>query len=102
MSDIETAEYWLTGPHHIQQVGQSAPEYVDASPTNPVKVVLPAKILRKGEWIDRPETQFMRRVKPAKPQPVHAGRMADPVKKSHEARAEKPQQQDKAVRAADR
>lgn len=83
----EVAEFYLTGPKYLQQIGESFPRYVDASPGVPIKVVLPAKVLRKGGLVDQPESSFMRRVKPEKPKPAHAVVKQELVRKSHDAKA---------------
>ena len=64
--------FYITAPHFLQQVGDSAPKYVPASPEQPVKVVLPAKVRRKdanGQFYDapQPESRHKKRMKPAKP-----------------------------------
>lgn len=83
--EADVVEFWLTGPKYIQQVGDSWPKYVDASPTVPVKVVLPAKVDRGGVLVDQPEGPFMKRVKPDKPKGVVPNLKKDPIRRSHEA-----------------
>lgn len=67
---METAEFWMTAPRYLQQVGDAEPKYVHASPGHPVKVVLPAKITRKGEVLDQPDDSHLKRIKKAEAAPA--------------------------------
>lgn len=93
----DVAEFWLTEPKYIKQAGDAYEQYVAASPVVPVKIVLPAQVLRKvtdkstGKvsevLVDQPESSFMRRIKPEKLKPAHAVIKQELVRKSHEAKA---------------
>ncbi len=64
----EMADFWITTPHYL---GGSR-GYVFASPDNPVKVRLPAKVLKKGEWVDQDHKHpGMKKVKPEPPVDPH-------------------------------
>jgi hypothetical protein len=90
--EVKVAEFHLTAPKFIQQVGDSEPKYVDASPMSPKRVRLPAKVFRPvskgskdGDWVPQPESAFMTRLEPAAPKKVLPDLRKDPIRKSHEA-----------------
>lgn len=100
---IETAEFYLSAPRYLQQVGDYEPQYVAASPSNPIKVVLPAKIVRKGEVLDQPEDGHLKRVKQSAPKDsVRPGAKAPPVKKANEAFSAPVKASGESGRAADK
>jgi len=85
--------YYITSPRYIRQAGQSEPQYVPASPENPVKVTLdddqePGFVETKG-----PGGQVIKKMAkgwhsaekapPAPPKPAHAGGKGG-LPKSHE------------------
>jgi hypothetical protein len=89
MDKIEVAEFWLSESRYLKQVGDSEPQYVVATPGNPVLVRLPAKIMRQrrstesklkqpipGEYdeLDHPEDAFLKRVRPLAPVDVRPGK----------------------------
>lgn len=87
----ETQEFWLTSPRFLKQVGESEPQYINASPTAPVKVVLPAKIERAAKdkdtgkvvkkVIDHPEDEHL----------VRAAAVAPPEKPKNAVSPNQPQ-----------
>ena len=68
----ETQEFWLSQPRYLQQAGEHEPQYVPASPSNPVRVVLPATITRGGDEIDQPEDAHLHRVRQAEPKKLRS------------------------------
>lgn len=100
---METQEFWMTNPRFIQQVGDEFPAYVHATPQMPVKVCLPAKILRRFKnedgtfeerLIDQPEDANLKRIRPATPQ--NAANPRGPIA------APKPNHAQRTDRAADK
>lgn len=95
---IDSEEFWLSAPRYLKQAGQSEAQYVAATPPAPVKVVLPAKIVRKGETIDQPEDAHLKRARQERPKDVHPGVKASKPPPGHAAVTAQPQQ----GRAADK
>lgn len=65
----EVAEFWLTAPRYLQQVGEPEPKYVAATPTHPVRVKLPSKIKRNGAEVDLPDDGHLKRIKASEAAP---------------------------------
>ena len=99
-------EYFITSPRYLREVGESVPTYKDASPANPRRVVLPddthVKTVKKHRLDERTGLRVKEEVEvvdpgltlgsaPEKPaKAAVAGLAKEPVRKSHEPRAEKP------------
>lgn len=95
------AEYIITAPRYVKQIGQAAPEYVIASPSLPATIHLPdcsheklvQAVNKQGEPLfDKDGEPVMRKVvdkglhlkAPPKPAAAHAKSTREPVKRSHE------------------
>lgn len=79
------AKFWITSPRYMQQVGQSEPEYVFASPGHPVLVDVPDTF--KPDPSMRPAEKPPEKLKPAHAEKTTVMRRTDgtTVKRAGEA-----------------
>lgn len=88
---LEVAEYYLTAPCYIQQVGDPEPRYINASPDKPVAVKLHTEVLRpgpqgsEGKWEQRKETVGLKRKHPKPPVDNHPGKNKSAKPGAHNA-----------------
>jgi hypothetical protein len=74
------SKFWINAPHYLRLKGRTEPEYIDASPNNPVVVELDdnTKVVKEDRTLRAYED------KPEKPLPVHPPAKKPEVKKTPE------------------
>lgn len=89
---VEVVECWLTAPRYLQQVGDSEPQYIAASPLAPVKVRIPGTFQRKRVDKETGEVSFetvkfkedanLKKARPAAPKDVRPANQPAKVKQN--------------------